>query len=74
MNEELKKDLEDIAILEEKYGVLGVSFYTEQGTDVTTEDSTVIVKNILQTVGDINDGTLKFITPDFELLDSLKNI
>ena len=70
MNKELEKRLKRIEKLEKKNKVLGVSVMANNS--ISMEDASITVENILTTVDDINEGRVKFYTPDFELLDSLR--
>lgn len=69
MSEMLRKRLKRIEELEKKHNVLGVSI-TADG-DVSTEEASKVVENLLNTLDDMEEGKIKFHTPNYELLDKL---
>lgn len=67
--DDTKQRLEKIAELEKKHSVLGCSVLA-QG-NVSTEEASKMVLNLLETLDDIQEGRVKYTCPDYRLLDEL---
>lgn len=67
--DDTKQRLEKIAELEKKHRVLGCSVLAKG--NVSTEEASKMVLNLLETLDDIQEGRIEYACPDYELLDEL---
>ena len=72
MAKSIRERLENIARLEKKHNVLGVSITAKEG--VSTEEALPMVEHLLETVEDIVAGGVKFHKPNFALLDEMETV